>query len=239
MPTEPRSGEQSISGFIVLDATKVLLQQAERYQRLGAHGKYPEMVDSSLLALSRDVIAIADFLHVCRHKTFANDDDLKLVQLLIEKTKGIMKQFYAIIHVPDVAREIGMKDKTLEEVMTDSKKARKVVMPGHNFAASYILGDQQPRVFASASPVFAPGPVFYGTPSASPAPATGSHFHSPEGSFPFGSCVFHPQSTTHNTAGCRRGAGRGAGNRASNASGNSNNAAGGGNGNGGGGRSQQ
>jgi len=196
------------------EPTGVLAAQAARYQALGPHGAYPEMVDRKLLGVYRTLVFLADFLFVLP-KLHSSPEDVKILTGMLDKLKLCLKTIYAIIFTPDVARNICTNDKLFDELTKDAKRARKEVAPSQAHAASFIMGGQSlgfnhtttvplPFPFSPAPVAFTAPPAslpsfFFSSPPAPPGPSRAT------GSFPPNSCIFHPASTTHSTAGCKQG----------------------------------
>jgi hypothetical protein len=197
----------------MLDPNIVLAEQKPRYQRLGILGSYPETVDRTLLTAYRELIPVADLLQALE-QIHTSPEDLKLLQLHFGKTREALKMIYALIIMPDVANSIARKDKLRDELAKDGKKARKELIPSQAHAASFILGAQPaglgypPMGASSVLPptLMAPPAPFLGQHVLHTAPtSSGSGGRHNVGVFPAGSCIFHPNSTTHSTAGCNRG----------------------------------
>jgi len=114
------------------------------------------------------------------------------------------------VYFPDVANDYN-EDKDLSDLGATAKKLRKLSAKDGN-ATAFITG---PVAVAAAPP---PAPAFHF--------AQAQQHYSQAGSFPPGSCPYHPHSTTHNVSTCREAkrtkAGGGGGGGATNGNGNGN-----------------
>lgn len=151
-----------------------------------SNGEYVRTVEMGLFQIKCWATACADLVAELQRLPGLTAQDKEWLAFCALQQSQIYRQTNLLVYFPDVANDYN-EDKELADLGATAKKLRKLSAKDVS-ATAFITGP----VAASAAP---PPPVIH--------IAQAQQHYSQAGSFPPGSCPYHPHSTTHNVSTCR------------------------------------